>query len=338
MNVMKIRISMIHALMAMIYGFASASIDMSNAHTVLKSTSRDLSTVSLAESTPVISSPSTSQLGSPSTDKQSEIDLYNYCRENIKISGQEEKKLFCIRCVNHTEAMYGRLVEQRRCEKCKYTITHKNKTCGFYLNESQYLKSRSAVGNIQNCEGVYGDTKSNKASCFMCQEGYALYRDKDSNIHTCTKSSINRCVVSEMIGKKEKCYVCSRGYPSPDFSTCQNEEILARENCYFGMRHESYYKGKHFCALCENNYALVDQQLSNTTEESPATCQIVGKPDLPTSDRCPHGCGRCNVFKQCMWCNHYYGYYMTDINQCTYRSFKLTLSILALIILAAAFS
>lgn len=301
-----------HLISILVCSVIAVDVDMTNVHAVLKSAS-DMQSVSLAGVSDVA-------LGESITDKQKEIDLYNYCKEGLKIEKQNQKKLFCIRCVNHTEKLNGRDVEQRRCVKCKYTTTNENKTCSFYRNESEYSQFSSNVANISFCEGVFRDSKLKKQSCFMCKEGYALKREKDSSIYECQKSTIKLCVVSEMLDGKEKCYVCSRGYPTPDFSSCRDESTLTNDNCYLGMRHESYNKANPFCALCEHNYALVDQNLSNTTEEKPATCQITAKQNQLVTDRCPFGCGRCNVLKECLWCNHYNGFYMTDIDTCTYTA------------------
>lgn len=253
---------------------------------------------------------------------------YNYCDNSVGTN--QDKKYYCTKCIVQTDAMqrnYG------ACAKCKYTVTERTGTCKSHASSLDFKMNKSSVNDIPGCEAGNEVSKNDLSGCYMCSEGYALVTDaKNPNAKTtCKLSTIKKCVVSVVTGIIEKCFVCRQGLPNSQFTACDDKANSLKDldpNCAFGMRHSAVNNSNPFCALCEPGYALVP----NTNGKLVCNKTFVNMDTSNTSTQCPNGCARCNIAGVCAWCDHYRGYYMTSINQCTFDA-KLTTLTWGLILL-----
>lgn len=237
-----------------------------------------------------------------------------------------KNKYFCAKCEQF--ATDKGLVKS--CSKCKYSLTNITadgaKYCLPYADLSEYTANYQKIAGVNMCEGAFHDPLSNMSKCFMCSEGYSL-RQWDFNGTTnssCVKTNIAGCIVSETNRGKEKCYVCKRRYPNADLSACVSSATDLDKNCLFGTRHPSVNDNQPFCALCMNGFALYPKKDSQG-RKTYVCSETAGETDVATT-KCPFGCARCNENNICQWCNHYSGFYMTDLNACTQTSNKFKLS------------
>lgn len=204
------------------------------------------------------------------------------------------------------------------------------KYCVPYPDMNEYTANYQKVGGVSMCEGSFLDIVSNKPKCFMCSEGFTLRQTEvnDTTTYSCSKTNIQGCIVSDVLRGKERCFVCKRKFPSADLSACTGSATDLDKNCFFGTRHPSVNDNQPFCALCLNNFALFPKK------DNQGRKQYFCGETAPESDtkslKCPYGCARCNENNVCQWCNHYSGFYMTDLNNCTQTSNNTKLSLLLL--------
>jgi len=222
-------------------------------------------------------------------------------------------KYFCTKCIASTMSD-GSLA--KGCSRCKFTVSAKNKTCVPYSTKEDFGSNSQNIGGVKHCEGAYEEDSPDPPSCFMCTEGYALVPIAKG--YTCEQSQIKLCIVSDKIDGVERCKVCRNGYPSSSYLSCEEKVKQLDPGCLFGMRHPSYNEENPFCSLCERNQALVPKM--DPSGKVVWRCVPTSKHNETSSQLCPYGCARCNENNQCVWCNHYNGFYMTDINTCTYTS------------------
>ena len=68
------------------------------------------------------------------------------------------------------------------------------------------------------------------------------------------------------------------------------------------------------CVLCKDGLILREQQPGST---SAYKCVQPSSVDTRTSvNECGAGCASCTLNGQCLWCNHYLGFYMSDRYSC----------------------
>lgn len=251
-------------------------------------------------------------LSSSSLQQSALLQRLNNCEANYTYTGSKGEKLvkyFCIKCERDTT---GPNKAVRVCKRCKYGLT-RNGTCDSYLSNAEYDSKHQNVGGVEMCEGAYYDNNTNTSRCFMCTEGYALQRtDQD---YQCVKSKLSKCIVSDLINRQERCFVCRNAVPNSAFSKCEEKLIEGLDpNCEFGMRHPVHNDGNPFCALCNRNFALIPVMQNNSQE------RLVCRPTLPATTGnklgCARGCARCNAEGTCLWCSHYHGFYMIDEGTC----------------------
>jgi hypothetical protein len=185
------------------------------------------------------------------------------------------------------------------------------------------------------CEGAFHDSISNSSKCFMCSEGFSLKQTEynGTTVSSCVKTSIAGCIVSETIRGVERCFVCKRRYPTADLRSCTGSASDLDKNCYFGTRHMNVNDNQPFCALCLNNFALFPK-LDLQGGRSYFCGETAAETEM-SATKCPFGCARCNENNFCQWCNHYSGFYMTDLNNCTQTSNSMKVSLILILCMLA---
>ena len=166
---------------------------------------------------------------------------------------------------------------------------------------------RSFLNHEGKCQEISKNHDKNCAifkqnnECTMCELGYALKKNQKNLPIQCHKIyQIANCT-SAFIQENQsaKCHVCNTGIPAPNFLTClpfvkfnSNLHELD-ENCLWGARD----LGNIFsCFLCKKGYTLVNGSCKHNFGVSGC---MVGRDD-----------------NQCLECNPYLGYHMTDNNTC----------------------
>ena len=259
----------------------------------------------------------------------------NHCNTNYTYSdsnGDKVTKYFCTKCERDTANPTSNVSV---CKKCKYALT-RNGTCESYTSDIGYEENYQNVGGISMCEGAYFDNQTNTSHCFMCKEGHALERTDQG--YKCVDSKIGKCIVSDLIDRRERCFVCRNAVPNLAFSKCEEKFIENLDkNCEFGMRHPVYNNGTPFCALCSRNYALIPVIQDNGQEK--LSCKPTLKEKPGSKDSCSRGCARCDALGKCLWCSHYHGYYMIDEGTCAKFSLTLVANLLltSILLLSIAF-
>jgi hypothetical protein len=214
-------------------------------------------------------------------------------------------KYYCIKCDKKSNT----------CERCKYGETLPDGGCNTHANSDVYRQSSRNVGNIENCEGAKLDPYKKEYSCFMCSEGFALVKNQ-LGLYSCESSNISRCIVSEKEDNQEKCMICRNSVPSQNWGKCEDKGAYKLDdNCEFVMRHPVYNNKSATCVLCYQNYALVPRAHANGSRDW--GCRLTSS---SVNSSCPIGCAKCNEQKECLWCSHYHGYYMTEAGVCSYYS------------------
>jgi hypothetical protein len=223
-------------------------------------------------------------------------------------------KYYCIKCNKKTNI----------CERCKYAETLPQGGCNVHKDSDWYRAMSRKVGNIENCEGAKLDPFLNEYSCFMCTEGFALVKNS-LGLFGCATSNISKCIVSEKEDNQEKCMICRNSVPSQDFSKCEDKgPYKLDDNCEFAMRHPVYNNKSASCVMCNENYALVPRMTNGSVRWE---CAMTS---TSVNASCRTGCAKCNDQRECLWCSHYHGFYMTGAGVCSMSSQLIAFSIVAL--------
>ena len=210
------------------------------------------------------------------------------------------------------------------------------------------------------CEGAVAQAPFRRNSpnfCSMCQAGRFLLYPKDPLLHKGTKAiacvkapntTMINCLVGHAYPKIKslvdkdgedkpysedpnivkdrkltyRCYVCAEGHPSKDLLGCVKPRGYTDYNtvmnvkpftkCSHGVRPAKDAEG--FCALClEPVYSVVGDRNS----------QDFGQCLRIQDDN--KGCAK-RLKDQCVYCDHYRGYFMTFPNICSKKSYLLKLT------------
>lgn len=128
----------------------------------------------------------------------------------------------------------------------------------------QECATNTAISNT-NCL-VY----SKNSICQLCTPGYSLYKNSEGQGLFCIKdthSGLEQVKISQALSYKtgqRKVFVCKCGFPSKDYSGCENfkafileDEALGQQspsaNCDWGLRQENGYTA---CYRCVSGYVV----------------------------------------------------------------------------------